>query len=612
MAGRAQIGIPRALVAGLALGFLLALVSLSTPGRWLEQRIGLPLLYALRGPVPPPPGALVIGLDEASLRWLNVAAADLPRRAPELAVCLGRTATTALSSARTPGDLPRRFHACLIERLTALGAGPIVYDIVFNMPRPGDTQLAEAIARSGRVLLLDFVSWRDEMGLRLPMHRASRPALIEAALGRGAFVVQTEAGDAVSGYRTRISDLPALGDLPGAAAMAAGRTLPSNRPALQPLWLYGPPGTVPTLALRSAVDPALHTLPDDLTGHAVFVGRVDPRIMGVDDHFTAPFPDAEDRRMPGAELAATAFLNIVARHLPILPRPWAGAGLVAALGLALGALAMLRVGPHGWLAILALAAAYAGLAHIAFARAEAILPTGVGLALGVPLALALWLAQRLLRARRVIAEIAPPEVMDALLSGEEAAPETDEATIAFIDIIDSTGFAARLSGEAFADALTAHYDRADAAIRTEGGMIVEFTGDGVLAIFPTRLAGPNHAARALTAIRRLALAPALPAAPELRFRAGLDTGLVSIGRIGAAARYSYKAMGLPVILASRIEAAAKAEDDGAHSIVLMSDAVFRASGIGPGQAVPLGARQLRGLAGPVILYRLHLRPAFAE
>ena len=63
-----------------------ALLALSSPGQQLERQVGLRLLYAARGNLAAPEGALIVGLDRASIGWLqrNI---DCPRR--RLAVSTG-------------------------------------------------------------------------------------------------------------------------------------------------------------------------------------------------------------------------------------------------------------------------------------------------------------------------------------------------------------------------------------------------------------------------------------------------------------------------------------------------------------------------------------------
>lgn len=66
------------------LALLLGLVSLTPFGQRFELEAGQASLYFLRGTVPPPDEAIVIGLDRGSIEWLELHANDLARAARAL------------------------------------------------------------------------------------------------------------------------------------------------------------------------------------------------------------------------------------------------------------------------------------------------------------------------------------------------------------------------------------------------------------------------------------------------------------------------------------------------------------------------------------------------
>lgn len=76
----------------------MAVVTLSQLGQRLERQVGLGLLYAARGNLSPPEGALIVGLDRASIGWLqrNIdALGDINQVPPSLHVCLIRRLAVA-------------------------------------------------------------------------------------------------------------------------------------------------------------------------------------------------------------------------------------------------------------------------------------------------------------------------------------------------------------------------------------------------------------------------------------------------------------------------------------------------------------------------------------
>ena len=75
----------------------------------LEEKIGLKLLFSLRGTRNPPPEAVVVAMDKQSVRGLGLA--------------------------REMENWPRQLHGELVERLYQGGAGVIAFDVIFDEPR---------------------------------------------------------------------------------------------------------------------------------------------------------------------------------------------------------------------------------------------------------------------------------------------------------------------------------------------------------------------------------------------------------------------------------------------------------------------------------------------
>jgi class 3 adenylate cyclase len=104
----------------------------------------------------------------------------------------------------------------------------------------------------------------------------------------------------------------------------------------------------------------------------------------------------------------------------------------------------------------------------------------------------------------------------------------------------------------------------EGAIREHRGLVLQFIGDEIEAVFGAPVAHPAHAEMAVRAAldmrRRLAT---WNAARErggkipLRHGIGIHTGSVLAGNIGSAERHSYALVGDPVNLASRIQGLTK-------------------------------------------------------
>ena len=113
-----------------ALGMLLRPTSL---GVRLEEEVGLRWLFALRGPVAPPPDVIVVSIDKGSAQQLGMEPGAWPP--------------------------PRRIHAAIIRSLHRHGVSAIVMDVWFEGHRvpEDDDELARAMAESGNVVLVQRV-----------------------------------------------------------------------------------------------------------------------------------------------------------------------------------------------------------------------------------------------------------------------------------------------------------------------------------------------------------------------------------------------------------------------------------------------------------------------
>ena len=75
--------------------------------------------------------------------------------------------------------------------------------------------------------------------------------------------------------------------------------------------------------------------------------------------------------------------------------------------------------------------------------------------------------------------------------------EYKQVTVLFADVVHSMDLAAALDMERWREIVTELAERSAAVVRRYGGEDVEFTGDGVMAIFGAPTALEDHAVRAL-------------------------------------------------------------------------------------------------------------------
>ncbi|MGE0821707.1 MAG: adenylate/guanylate cyclase domain-containing protein [Candidatus Binatia bacterium] len=157
------------------------------------------------------------------------------------------------------------------------------------------------------------------------------------------------------------------------------------------------------------------------------------------------------------------------------------------------------------------------------------------------------------------------EVASAVLNGRvPLAGELREVSILFQDIRGFTTISERTAPEVLVRMLNQFFTEMVAAVEAEGGVVRQFTGDGVMALFGAPEAYEDAPARAVRAaldmVKRLsALNTRLREQhlPELRIGVGIHSGEVVAGLIGPDERFEYSVVGDPVNVASRIEGLTK-------------------------------------------------------
>jgi class 3 adenylate cyclase len=147
------------------------------------------------------------------------------------------------------------------------------------------------------------------------------------------------------------------------------------------------------------------------------------------------------------------------------------------------------------------------------------------------------------------------------LAASADAAEYKQVTVLFADVVRSMDIAAVLDMERLREIMTDLVERSAAVLRRYGGT-VEYTSDGVMAIFGAPIALEDHAFRACQAAlaiqeqaNRLADEVQRRDGVALQLRVGLNSGRVIAGEIGSGS-FGYRATGEPVGMAQRIESVA--------------------------------------------------------
>jgi adenylate cyclase len=137
--------------------------------------------------------------------------------------------------------------------------------------------------------------------------------------------------------------------------------------------------------------------------------------------------------------------------------------------------------------------------------------------------------------------------------------EAQEITALFADLRGFTTFSERFPPHAVVQMLNEFFTEMAAVITAHGGIVMQYVGDNLYAVFPEK-GGADHARRALgCALDMLARLEALNARrsarsePVLAVGIGLHTGPVIAGAIGSPELLQYSYVGDTVNTASRIE-----------------------------------------------------------
>lgn len=163
--------------------------------------------------------------------------------------------------------------------------------------------------------------------------------------------------------------------------------------------------------------------------------------------------------------------------------------------------------------------------------------------------------------RETFGRYVSPEVRDEILAGRATTAGVQrEVTILFADLRDFTPWVeARPAAEVVAD-LNTYFGEMEAAIRAHGGLVLQFIGDEIEAVFGAPLDNPRHADAAVAAARAMSerltawnTARRAAGRSELRHGIGIHTGTVIAGNIGSGERLSYALVGDAVNVASRIQ-----------------------------------------------------------
>jgi adenylate cyclase len=311
--------------------------------------------------------------------------------------------------------------------------------------------------------------------------------------------------------------------------------------------------------------------------------------------------------LPGVEIHANLVHMLVTRTF-IRPSGWVvNLGLQVAVSLLAGVVLLLLRPFAGTLLCLAGALLF-GVpgSYLAFQRGgywvDFLLPVLAVCLLGL---VAEAMARR--RLREAFGRYVSREVMSQVLSNAHSLRgERRQVSILLSDLRGFTPLCEAMPAEAVAARLSEYFDAMTTAIFAHRGMINDFVGDAIMAVFGAPLSDPDHALhavqsavameQALNALNRRWEAAGLP---PLRMGIGIHTGEVFAGNVGGAAKLKYAVVGDPVNTTARLEGLNKE----LGTRILMTEETLIALGDRV-EAKDLGEFVVKGRTRPLRVYEL--------
>jgi adenylate cyclase len=174
------------------------------------------------------------------------------------------------------------------------------------------------------------------------------------------------------------------------------------------------------------------------------------------------------------------------------------------------------------------------------------------------------------RVRDAFARFLPESMVDEMLSRADGDLRLSGvrlvSTVLFADLRSFTSFAERTPPDEVIAVLNRYFGEMSDAVLDNGGTLVAFLGDGLIAVFGAPVECDDHADRAVAAAREM-LTHRLPRFNDwarehgygdgFRMGIGMSSGPLMSGNVGSERRLEYTAIGDTVNTASRIESLTK-------------------------------------------------------
>jgi len=511
--------------------------------------------FAIRGNRHPPSDLVVVGIDDTTFQ-------DLHQRWP----------------------FRRSYHARVINRLHKDGAKLIVFDVQFTEPQGptrqdtvDDNSLLLACRDAGNCVMASTEF--NDAGQSTVFGGPPGQKFAKTVVGNGN--VLTDADGVVRRVYYEQQQVKPLGVV-AYQRLTGTKVTPSNLGGDTTYLDYAGPGGTLKRVSYSHVCPGCgrdsHNKPVEIPqapagffkGKIALVGPIAPSLQDIHE---TPY----DAVMPGAEYQANV-LQTAREGFPLHDSAtWVDIVLIVLLGF-VAPLASIRLRLWGIAVGVAAGLVYALVVQLAF-NSGAILsftyPIGA-LSLSTVGSLAVHYVTEAFereRVREVFGRFVPESVVGDVLEqadGARLGGVGRYATVMFSDLRGFTSFAEQLEPDQVIRILNRYLTAmVDDAIIPNGGTLVDYMGDGIMAVFGAPIEMPDHADRALAAsrakLRELQrfnqwMRAEYGFEKSFRMGIGLNSGEVMSGNVGSEHRLAYTAIGDTTNTAARLEGMTKGSD----------------------------------------------------
>lgn len=205
-----------------------------------------------------------------------------------------------------------------------------------------------------------------------------------------------------------------------------------------------------------------------------------------------------------------------------------------------------------------------------------------------------------------LSRLLPREVAAQVRTGGLRIGETAQllVTVVMSDVRGYSAIAERADPSALAAQLNQHRRAMNRVIDAEGGTIMQYVGDAVMAVFGAPLPRADHADRALAAARAMHRAQrglnqlwSECDEPPFGLGIGVSTGPVAAALLGSEDRLEYSVVGDTVNLTQRIQQWASPGQ------TVLTESAYRALRAPP-ELEALAPQQVRGREAPVVAFRM--------